>query len=62
MRGPAGTVWATLTPSSLKDAKGGPTPTVHPIVRVHPWTRRPALFLARAFVRGVDGMTKPESE
>ena len=45
-----------------KEADSAPEAVVHPVVRVHPWTGRRALFLSRAFVRGIDGMSRAESE
>jgi taurine dioxygenase len=34
----------------------------HPLVRVHPETGRPALFLCGAYVRGISGMQTDESD
>jgi taurine dioxygenase len=34
----------------------------HPLVRIHPETRRPALYLSGSFMRDIVGMTAPESE
>ena len=45
-----------------KEPDSAPEAVVHPVVRVHPWTGRRALFLSRAFVRGIDGMSRAESE
>ena len=45
-----------------QEPDSAPEAVVHPVVRVHPWTGRRALFLSRAFVRGIDGMSRAESE
>lgn len=37
-------------------------PVRHPLVRVHPITGRPALYLCGAFMRGIAGMHPSESE
>jgi taurine dioxygenase len=37
-------------------------PVEHPLVRTHPRTGRPALFVAGAFMDQVVGMTRPESD
>jgi taurine dioxygenase len=34
----------------------------HPLVRIHPVTRRPALYLCGAFMRGIVGLQPAESE
>jgi taurine dioxygenase len=37
-------------------------PVAHPLVRTHPDTGRNALFLGGAFMRGIEGMSKDESD
>ncbi len=37
-------------------------PVCHPLVRVHPVTGRPALYLCGAFMRGIVGMQRDESD
>ena len=37
-------------------------PVRHPLVRIHPVTGRPALYLCGAFMRGIVGMDRAESE
>jgi taurine dioxygenase len=45
-----------------REVVGAFEPVRHPLVRVHPVTGRPALYLGGAFMRGIVGMTPDESE
>lgn len=59
--GPATQINQGRTSKSRQDADWRPTQSVHPVVRVHPETGRPSLFVNAVYVHRFEGMTAEES-